>query len=777
MDASKVAEILRLSPAQEDLLRASLATHSEGVEPGVVAVQYREVDFSDLERAWRHAQQRFPMLRASFHWEGMSNPVQVIWREAPLPVRHLSWDRMDRQSRRKSLQDLAESERRTTLRLDAAPLMRLTFVRRDRGGYAVWAYHPLIADRLSAGLVLEAVQQAWAAYRRGTLPSAEAQDDGVRTLVERIQRGGEEPVMRYWRAQLSGSLSSASVVSRSRESSTDREGLEAPDEASSRDSLRTARLELSAKVAEAVHATAIGLSVEPESLLLAAIAVVSARENVDGAGEVVIGVTVPGRPEALPETSSTVGPFENLVPLKIDCPLEERVGSWTLEIERRRRELEPYQFFPLSRIDEWVAADCAAPWFDIVADLCPSSPRDLRKRRPVTEPGRRRRRAAKVVLAPQLRPSRATIVRLDPEADGLSLRMRYDGERLHWLDADRLLRELESALAAIAERYDRPLGEILKRAEVPTVVPLHPGPGASDDGSSSVPAAYCVHPAGGGVSSYAALAQYLGRNRLVFGLEAPDVSNAGERARVEDLAAEHVRRLVEFQPEGAYVLVGWSFGGLLACEIAHQLSRLAREVTLLVLIDPAFGPDRSDRRRERSLSHSLLDFARQLGWPAPKRAPRRVSVRQLAERLLTQARRAKLAPPGMTPSGLIEQCRSYLRHVSAARVYRPRPYEGPSLAILPDATAERTGPMNAQISLTNDDPTPNIMSWALAEDRCLIDYVKGTHATLLRPPCVEHVAERIDATLQRLPAGQSGMLGRKPIGARAERALREAADT
>jgi amino acid adenylation domain-containing protein len=56
---------------------------------------------------------------------------------------------------------------------------------------------------------------------------------------------------------------------------------------------------------------------------------------------------------------------------------------------------------------------------------------------------------------------------------------------------------------------------------------------------------------------------------------------------VEDLARVHLEGIRSVQPRGPYRLAGYSFGGLVALEMAHQLRRAGETVELLFLLDPS----------------------------------------------------------------------------------------------------------------------------------------------------------------------------------------------
>ncbi|HWM06545.1 MAG TPA: amino acid adenylation domain-containing protein [Actinophytocola sp.] len=138
--------------------------------------------------------------------------------------------------------------------------------------------------------------------------------------------------------------------------------------------------------------------------------------------------------------------------------------------------------------------------------------------------------------------------------------------------------------------------------EAPTVAKLAPklrgGPdlGSFDSSFDAVlplraegarPPLFCVAPGTGLAWSYAGLLASL-PDQPVHGLQLVD---AQRHATVAELAADHVRRLREIQPAGPYHLLGTSFGGLVAHEMAVQLTELGHPVALLALLDAYPFPD------------------------------------------------------------------------------------------------------------------------------------------------------------------------------------------
>ncbi|NEO86255.1 MAG: amino acid adenylation domain-containing protein [Spirulina sp. SIO3F2] len=75
---------------------------------------------------------------------------------------------------------------------------------------------------------------------------------------------------------------------------------------------------------------------------------------------------------------------------------------------------------------------------------------------------------------------------------------------------------------------------------------------------------------------------------------------------VEALATEYVAALLDFQPDGPYHLLGISFGGLIAYEMAIQLQAQGQEVEQLILLDTLSNRDRARLGRR----HQLLRYAK-----------------------------------------------------------------------------------------------------------------------------------------------------------------------
>ncbi|MEU9043685.1 MULTISPECIES: amino acid adenylation domain-containing protein [unclassified Kitasatospora] len=97
---------------------------------------------------------------------------------------------------------------------------------------------------------------------------------------------------------------------------------------------------------------------------------------------------------------------------------------------------------------------------------------------------------------------------------------------------------------------------------------------------------FCVHPAAGISWVYSGLLRHLGPEQPVYGLQARGL-RGGAPASVAEIAEDYVRQIRAVRPAGPYHLLGWSFGAVVAQEMAVRLQAEGAEVGLLALLDGA----------------------------------------------------------------------------------------------------------------------------------------------------------------------------------------------
>ncbi|MFD5070978.1 alpha/beta fold hydrolase, partial [Streptomyces sp. NPDC058369] len=161
--------------------------------------------------------------------------------------------------------------------------------------------------------------------------------------------------------------------------------------------------------------------------------------------------------------------------------------------------------------------------------------------------------------------------------------------------------------------------------ETPTVAQLSDklGTGADSDGFEVLlplrtggdrAPLFCVHGAGGLSWPYASLLKAVSAEYPLYGLQARGLDAKEPIATsVEQMAADYVEQIRRIQPAGPYHLVGWSFGALVAHEIATLLTGAGERVALLANLDQtpyddSWEDDDYALPTERDVLETLLDF-------------------------------------------------------------------------------------------------------------------------------------------------------------------------
>jgi thioesterase domain-containing protein/acyl carrier protein len=104
----------------------------------------------------------------------------------------------------------------------------------------------------------------------------------------------------------------------------------------------------------------------------------------------------------------------------------------------------------------------------------------------------------------------------------------------------------------------------------------------------------CIHDGLGLSWSYRALGDYL--DCPIIGInQIPDQNEdqaEAEAASISSMAANYADRILTRYPDGPYRLLGWSFGSVVAHELAVELQRRGRVVQSLILLDPVLGANK-----------------------------------------------------------------------------------------------------------------------------------------------------------------------------------------
>jgi thioesterase domain-containing protein/acyl carrier protein len=122
---------------------------------------------------------------------------------------------------------------------------------------------------------------------------------------------------------------------------------------------------------------------------------------------------------------------------------------------------------------------------------------------------------------------------------------------------------------------------------------------------------FFVHPAGGLSWCYSRLLPYIPKKHPVYGLQSSEYLERADRpGSLGEIAQDYLAQVREIQPHGPYLLAGWSFGGVVAQEMAVALENLGEDVPVLILFD-ASPTERGNGQPADELPDELISLIEQ----------------------------------------------------------------------------------------------------------------------------------------------------------------------
>ncbi|MGA9700403.1 amino acid adenylation domain-containing protein, partial [Pseudomonas sp.] len=324
--AANVQDIYPLAP-----LQAGMLYQHRAVQEGDAYVLHAQFAFDSRQRleafalALQAVIRRHDILRSSFHWDGLEEPVQVVWRDAalrvetgPLPQRL----------------DLAQ-----------APLMRLVYTEEPQRVVATLLFHHLIMDHVA----LEILQHEMQAFLLG----------------EHARLGAAVPYRNY--------------VAQTRLGAGDHQGffgemlgeIDEPTHVPNLGVDATAQLTLDPLLSQRLRNQARQCGVSAASLMHLAWAQVLGK--VSGRAQVVFGTVLLGRLQGGEGAERAMGVFINTLPLRVDLG-QHSVRNAVRATHVRLSQLLAHEHAPLALAQRCSAVPVATPLFSVLFNYRHSAP-------------------------------------------------------------------------------------------------------------------------------------------------------------------------------------------------------------------------------------------------------------------------------------------------------------------------------------------------------------------------------------------------------------------
>ncbi len=423
-----VQDIYGLVPLQEGILYHHLATE-EG-DPYLLQILLRIDSREQLDaivQALQVAIERHDILRTSVAWEGLGEPVQVVWRQAQLMVEELGLDVAEG--------DIAgQMQRRfdprhTRFDLRQAPMMRLHFTEDVAHGnwVAVLLFHHLIDDATSLGMLGKEIE-AHLEGRSAELPVSVP----YRNYVAQVRLAGNQEHHEAFFSEMLGDIDEPTLPFGLRDVQGDGVGVE------------ETVLPLAADLAQRLRTQARRLGVSTASLHHLAWGQVVGR--LSGRQDVVFGTVLMGRLHSGQEAGHALGMFVNTLPLRVEAG-GQGVLAALKATHARLATLLRHEHAPLSLAQRCSGVAAPTPLFSALMNyrqtaVAAQAPKAV---------GEGRRWAGAQILSGEERTNYPLTLSVDDLGDGFSLTVQAVVE----IGARRIGAYMEAALTSLAAALER----------------------------------------------------------------------------------------------------------------------------------------------------------------------------------------------------------------------------------------------------------------------------------------------------------------------------------
>lgn len=250
---------------------------------------------------------------------------------------------------------------------------------------------------------------------------------------------------------------------------------------------------------------------------------------------------------------------------------------------------------------------------------------------------------------------------------------------------------------------------------------------------------FFVPPLTGSGLIFQTLVEHLSKDRPFFSFNVPGIdTDAPPCDRVEVLASRFLESVRQVQPRGPYRIGGYSFGSLIAYEMAQMLTRSGEHVDALII------GDLPPPRYHRDDPSPFVQFARMVGMSVEELGLNGLNSEEQAARMAVATNDLLDLPTEVAETA--KQIRIYRAHLNAIHEYCPAPYGGSVTLIRTQSSIAAL----AQAGYHRNDPT---FGWArLCQQSVRVHEISGNHMSALSVPTVLELARVLDKILEATEA-------------------------
>ncbi|MEW7293168.1 amino acid adenylation domain-containing protein [Aquimarina sp. 2304DJ70-9] len=300
IEKQNVQDIFELSMVQKGMLFHHLKDGTGNTYNAQLVFNINgDLDVNTLQSALNSVQINHEVLRSVFRWEGVSKPLQIILKTAPIKIKYHDVSNKNERDRKAYIEEYALKDQKKRFDLSQVP-MRVSIIKETETSFVLCiTNHHILYDGWSTGILLKELFVNYNETINGNALKANQKVSYKRYILSKQKENDLEKEHDYWKKYLNEYQITSCFSAKDNENQTG-------------DSVEKKHLKVGI---ESIKKLSKEQKITPAAIIYAAIGVL--LQKLTAASDIVLGTTVSGRDVAIEGVEDLVGNFINTIPLRI----------------------------------------------------------------------------------------------------------------------------------------------------------------------------------------------------------------------------------------------------------------------------------------------------------------------------------------------------------------------------------------------------------------------------------------------------------------------------
>ena len=200
-----IQDIYPLSPMQEGMLFHTIySDHENDYKEQFSCRLSGKLDLDAFKNSWQEVLNRHEILRSSFIWEDVDEPLQIVNKKVELPFQSEDISALDVSEKDKFIKEKLIQNLKTKFILTNAPLMSILLLKlNDEEHYLIWNYHHILFDGWGLPILMQEILSIYSSFVKNK-PLDLKPTSSYKNYIAWLKNQDEERTKEFWQNRLQG---------------------------------------------------------------------------------------------------------------------------------------------------------------------------------------------------------------------------------------------------------------------------------------------------------------------------------------------------------------------------------------------------------------------------------------------------------------------------------------------------------------------------------------------------------------------------------------------